>query len=65
MTRKDYIALANALNGAWAAALETDNLDAILGVKESIGRISEALASDNPRFDPWRFKAACESGLGL
>lgn len=65
MSRKDYVALAKALNGALEAARSTGEHLAIAGVYESINRISNVLSEDNPRFDPWRFTAACQSGQGM
>lgn len=65
MNRKDYLALAAALNGALEAARSTGEHFAIAGVYESINHISDILSKDNERFDPMRFLAACQSGQGL
>lgn len=62
MTRKDYVLLANSLNGTLNAARklrsESDSdafAAAVGGVNAAIVNLADALAADNPRFDRERF----------
>jgi hypothetical protein len=57
MSKKDYILMAAAMVRA-ARLCETDSQRR--GVSRAAAALSEALASDNPRFDRARFLAACE-----
>lgn len=50
MTRKDYVLIADALASTPLPDRERDAL---------VRSLSRALAQDNPRFDPSRFKEAC------
>ena len=52
MTRKDYIAIANAIKATLA---NTDNADERTGVHKATGAIAQALYEDNSRFDRTRF----------
>jgi len=61
MTRKDYIALAAAINGATVTCYgQTAKLprDAESFRFELMARLTDALASDNSRFDKARFMKA-------
>lgn len=66
MTRKDYKLLARAI---WGSALVFDPI-ATVGERiyaqrqwlKTIRHIADALANDNPRFDPAKFKLACDRG---
>lgn len=75
MTRKDYVKLAEALREALAVINdETDGgrlLETIedgkrtsyfaeYGWRVAVGRVADALQSDNPRFDRERFLAAVQ-----
>lgn len=67
MTKKDYIALANAFASAYAEVTvspESDAWDdAIHGIALAQEYVSIALKRDNPRFDADGFKHAAESRL--
>lgn len=52
MTKKDYIIIAEAINGS---LLQNDLLDSFM-LKN---RLVKALKADNPRFDEQRFIKAC------
>lgn len=53
MTKKDYELIANAIR---EELQDTSHYAAVLF---TANRIAKALATDNPRFDPVRFRAAC------
>jgi hypothetical protein len=55
MTRKDYIAIARALNGAYPIPENNTPDSAWRNCIEAVARV---LAEDNPRFDHARFKEA-------
>jgi hypothetical protein len=59
MTRKDYIAIAEAI----ASVRENSYLSGLpqfqAGVDQTTGAIAQALSEDNPRFDRARFFEAC------
>lgn len=64
MTRKDYILIAAALREAvWEAEtgrpgyVPLQETRAVMAIVN--GRMADALANDNPRFDRARFLAAC------
>ena len=57
MTRKDYVALADALARA-RKMCETDNQRR--GVERAMHYVADALSSDNARFDRQRFYRACD-----
>jgi hypothetical protein len=57
MTRKDYVALADAL---LSARNECKELAEVRGVNWAVFYIGDKLAADNARFDRERFIAACE-----
>jgi hypothetical protein len=68
MTRKDYIALANALNNAKprensGCYAPDPNATARMAWLAAVCGVSDALTKDNPRFDSDMFLMACESGL--
>lgn len=56
MTRKDYVALADAL---LSARNEAKELAEVRGVNWAVRYIAEKLSADNPRFDVARFERAC------
>ena len=59
MTRKDYVAIAGAINEAahdrWALTEPRDRSVYMDGVRQVTKEIARVLASDNPRFDAERF----------
>ena len=55
MTRKDYVAIAEAINWSWS----TQPLTSRPGIAHSAGAIAAVLLVDNARFDPKRFHDAC------
>lgn len=59
MTKRDYEALADAINKAADQALHDipTTANAFSGVVLAASRIVEALQADNPRFDPKHFVA--------
>ena len=61
MTRKDYIAIAAALNDT--LLIDCPSVEFLNGAKAAAisasGRIADVLARDNPRFDRERFLTAC------
>ena len=61
MTKKDYVRIAAALNGARVTDSEIISAKALYnnGVDNAAHRIADALADDNPKFDRARFMAAC------
>ena len=63
MTRKDYVLIANALRDARAKIRQCEPEESITdlcdGVSYAIDYITDALQSDNPRFDRARFLEAC------
>ena len=64
MTRKDYQLIAGAIQAAFRTPWlrSTPHADAHIesARRAVVAEISEALKSDNPRFDRARFAAACE-----
>lgn len=54
MSRKDYVAFANAFNTATASTPEAEQLR-----QELAKEAARIFANDNPRFDRARFLAAC------
>jgi hypothetical protein len=59
MTKKDYIAIARALNVqlvGWTIAESPDAAKIVAGIADEI---SDLFAADNPRFDRARFLQAC------
>jgi len=68
MTRKDYIALANALHNAKPREgaknyAPTPDASASMAWLAAVCGVADALTKDNPRFDSDMFLMACESGL--
>lgn len=64
MTRKDYVALAAAINTVRKIDLKpgyTNSLDFQAGVNLLTGAIAQVLLNDNPRFDVDRFYKAVEA----
>jgi hypothetical protein len=61
MTRKDYVAIAEAMTAA-RADVSTQKISPKLALEFAEDRIARALADDNPRFDRDRFIAACRKG---
>lgn len=59
MTRKDYILLAHALAGAFPIS---ENVTPVQAWELAVKAVSDALKSDNPRFDAERFDKACKEG---
>lgn len=61
MTRKDYVAMAAALNAEWHRWPDSGMTGPC--VREALGRIAHDFAAiarkDNPRFDTGRFLEAC------
>jgi len=57
MTRKDYVALAEAIAGAFPI---TENSTPIIAWRLTMEAIADVLAADNPRFDRERFVKACQ-----
>ena len=55
MSRKDYVAIAEAINWSWSISPLTSRP----GIAHAAGAIAAALLTDNPRFDTTRFEAAC------
>ena len=62
MTRKDYVAIATALNRTYPAhrrELDGKPDEAVAQWQFSVDAIADVLAEDNPRFDRDRFLKAC------
>lgn len=60
MTRKDYIAIAAAIQRARSASNYRETQEAMLEMHTGCAHsIADALALDNPRFDRERFLKAC------
>lgn len=55
MTRKDYIALAEALREAKEIAAQTIGAPGVRGVTYAGDRLAAVLKQENPRFDRYRF----------
>lgn len=67
MTRKDYVALAKALNESYPAIVTAGDIDTFKnGTREgfsfAVQAIVPVLVRDNPRFDTDRFLAAVYNG---
>ena len=56
MTRKDYVAIAEAIDLSWRHNLD---LKPEYAVKEVTCRIADVMDADNPRFDREKFLKAC------
>ena len=61
MTRKDYVAIAEAMMAA-RADVSNQAISPKMALKFAEDRIASALAADNPRFDRERFLTACRRG---
>jgi hypothetical protein len=61
VTRKDYVALANAMYGVTA---RRESFHGNLTWLDCVDAVAGVLAADNPRFDRERFVRACEGGPG-
>lgn len=65
MTRKDYIAIAKALDCAFETAIThpdtaaTTSAAAVMGVQFAAMKIAAVMGAENPRFDRAKFLAAC------
>lgn len=59
MTKKDYVAIAQALRDAYGEDHAAFPVSGEEMRQEAAGRLCEAFAADNPRFDRARFLAAC------
>ena len=59
MTRKDYEALAAALNGAHVSLRAHFPVAAFQGWRVAVDHVADTLAADNPRFDRARFLKGC------
>jgi hypothetical protein len=57
MTRKDYVALAAAINGVRQEAIRCDGYAA--NIPSVVDAVADVLAADNPLFDRDRFVEAC------
>ena len=67
MTRKDYVLLSAAIVATQERIYnqQNDTMDAapqLRGVRRAAAHICDALAADNPRFDPAQFLKACGCG---
>lgn len=56
MTRKDYVRIAGAINKALQSCQSVDERHAVENV---ITQLELTLLTENPRFNPDRFKNAC------
>lgn len=60
MTRKHYEAIAAAIRAARPKEGEWNDTDAARHTWErTVTSVANALQQDNPKFDYWRFRAAC------
>ena len=59
MTRKDYVAIAGAFQGAHTSLRVHFPVASFQGWRVAIDHVADALAKDNPRFDRARFLQAC------
>jgi hypothetical protein len=59
MSRKDYVAIANAIVGQVKSLQLADNWDGIDAVCEVTKAIADVLGADNDRFDRDKFVTAC------
>jgi hypothetical protein len=64
MTRKDYKAIAAAFHKTLASQ-ECFSRETIATMALAIQNVTDALASDNPRFDRRKFHQACVFAEGL
>lgn len=66
MTRKDYILIAKAIADTQERIRPIGNPDMrdnqLRGVRRTAAHLADALAQDNPRFDPATFLTACGYG---
>jgi hypothetical protein len=60
MTRKDYVALAEALAGEFPVDSGSQLLVRIADWRGIVAAVANVLGKDNPRFDRARFLRACE-----
>ena len=67
MTRKDYVAIAEAISQSYELnelrKSGSDYYPTRNGIALAQERIADALAKDNPRFDRVRFDTACKAGI--
>jgi carbamoylphosphate synthase large subunit len=62
MTRKDYVAIAEAIASVREYSYLKGDLNFQAGIDQVTGAISQVLIEDNPRFDRERFIAATMEG---
>lgn len=62
MTRKDYVAIANAISAVREFSYLAGDLNFQAGIDQVTGAISRVLQEDNPRFDCQRFLSATMGG---
>lgn len=62
MTRKDYVAIANAISAVREYSYLKGDLNFQAGIDQVTGAISQVLMEDNPRFDRERFIKATTGG---
>jgi hypothetical protein len=58
MTRKDYVAIAEAIASVREYSYLKGDLNFQAGIDQVSGAIAQALSNDNPRFDHGRFLTA-------
>jgi hypothetical protein len=63
MTKKDYVALARALNGAYKGALTHGNKDQAGGVLLAALEVADTLGAERSQFDRGRFLDAVRKGV--
>lgn len=59
MTRKDYVAIANAMKETKPEGINRNCLASLLQWKKTADNLAEILELDNPRFDRDRLLIAC------
>lgn len=59
MTRRDYVLIAAAIRQLIAETPSLSHSEYVNGIRDAAKELANALKKENPRFDRYRFLAAC------